>query len=80
MARLSASEWVARENNCQETEAEVMLEDDPDLEYEYYLRYCLQELNLSPDEIIRGFGADVSDAQERFIEDFKGEDEMELEQ
>ncbi len=80
MARLSAAEWVARENNCQESEAEIMLENDPDLEYEYYLRYCLQELNLSPDEIIRGFGADVSDAQERFIEDFKGEDEMELEQ
>ena len=79
MARLSATEWVARENSCSEPEAEVMLEEDPDLEYEYYLRYCLQELNISPDEIIRGFGGDVTEAQERFIEDFKGEDEMELE-
>jgi len=80
MARLTASEWVSRENNCSETEAENMIEDDPDLEYEYYIRYCLQELNLSPDEIIRGFGSEISEAQERFIEDFKGEDEMELEQ
>jgi hypothetical protein len=80
MPRLTAAEWVARENNCQEPEAENMLEEDPDLEYEYYLRYCLQELNLSPDEIIRGFGSDTTEAQERFIEDFKGEDEMELEQ
>ncbi len=81
MARLTPAEWVARENNCQEYEAENMLEDDPDLEYDYYITYCLQELNLSPDEIIRGFNAgDTSPAQERFIEDFKGEDEMELEQ
>ncbi|HNJ72864.1 MAG TPA: hypothetical protein PL129_10210, partial [bacterium] len=56
------------------------IEDDPDLEYDYYIRYCLQELNLSPDEIIRGFNSDMTEAQERFIEDFKGEDEMELEQ
>ncbi|MCB0832638.1 MAG: hypothetical protein KDC45_04180 [Bacteroidetes bacterium] len=80
MARLTAAEWVARENNCTEPEADHMLEEDPDLEYEYYLRYCLQELNLSPDEIIRGFGNETSDAQERFIEDFKGEDELEVEQ
>ncbi len=80
MSRLTATEWVARENSCAEPEADAMLEEDPDLEYEYYLRYCLQELNLSPDEIIRGFGSDVTEAQERFIEDFKGEDEMELEQ
>ncbi|HNB56497.1 MAG TPA: hypothetical protein PKV06_05945, partial [bacterium] len=67
MARLTASEWVARENNCSEPEAEVMIEDDPDLEYDYYIRYCLQELNLSPDEIIRGFNSDMTEAQERFI-------------
>ncbi len=79
MARLSATEWVARENGCSESEAEVMLEEDPDLEYEYYLRYCLQELNLSPDEIIRGFGPDMTEAQERFVEDFKGEEDIELE-
>ncbi len=79
MARLTPAEWVARENNCQESDAEVMLEDDPDLEYDYYIRYCLQELNLAPDEIIRGFNAEISEAQERFLEDFKGEDEMEME-
>ncbi len=77
--RLTATEWVSRENSCPEADAEHMLEEDPDLEYEYYIRYCLQELNLSPDEIIKGFTGDMNDAQERFLEDFKGEDEMELE-
>ncbi len=77
--RLTAVEWVSRENDCPEPEAEHMIEEDPDLEYEYYLRYCLQELNISPNEVMRGFGSEMTEAQERFIEDFKGEDEMELE-
>ena len=78
--RLTAIEWIGREQDCSYEEAELMLEDDPDLEYEYYVRYCLRELNLSPDDVIQGFDEDVNEAQERFIEDFKGEDELEYEQ
>ena len=78
--RLTAIQWISREQDCSEEEAELMLDDDPDLEYEYYVRYCLQELNLSPDEIIKGFGENVNEAQGRFIEDFKGEDELKYEQ
>ena len=77
--RLSVIEWIAREQDCSDDEAENMLEDDPDLEYEYYVRYCLQELNIAPDEIIRGFGDEVNEPQDRFVEDFKADDELEYE-
>jgi len=77
--RLSVIEWISREQDCSEEEAENMLEDDPDLEYEYYVRYCLQELNIAPDEIIRGFGEEANESQDRFVDDFKADDELEFE-
>lgn len=78
MEVLSIVDWIGRENNSNEDESEIMLHEDPELEYNYYVEYCLKELNLSPNEIVNGFGnMELTEPQERFIEDFLLESENE---